>query len=104
MVKTSFPSIYLQSCRFPRTLRRIWTTIAEKDALDVRFGVEILAIDRQLEDKEAPVRITYTGSLGGFRMFGVFFFFFFFGGGLLWCFGAFWATSGVCFFLLQEFL
>lgn len=41
--------------------QKIWTTIAEKDGLDVRYGVEILdqGIDRQLDDPSAPVRIKY---------------------------------------------
>lgn len=43
----------------PEGYQKIWTTIAEKDALDVRFGVEILNIDRKLNDPTAPVKIKY---------------------------------------------
>ncbi|CAJ1390134.1 unnamed protein product [Effrenium voratum] len=45
----------------PEGYQKIWTTIAEKDGLDVRYGVEILdqGIDRQLDDPSAPVRIKY---------------------------------------------
>ncbi|CAE7433247.1 unnamed protein product [Symbiodinium natans] len=46
----------------PEGYQKIWTTMAESDALDVRYGVEILEIDRQLHDPTAPVRIKYTQS------------------------------------------
>ncbi|CAE7783139.1 unnamed protein product [Symbiodinium pilosum] len=46
----------------PEGYQKIWTTMAKKDALDVRSGVEIQGIDRQLHDPAAPVRITYTQS------------------------------------------
>mmetsp|Transcript_12694 Transcript_12694/g.30216 ORF Transcript_12694/g.30216 Transcript_12694/m.30216 type:complete len:629 (+) Transcript_12694:74-1960(+) len=44
----------------PEGYQKIWTTMAEHDAIDVRFGVQIKSIDRQLHDELAPVIIKYT--------------------------------------------
>ncbi|CAE7039720.1 unnamed protein product, partial [Symbiodinium sp. KB8] len=44
----------------PEGYQKIWTTMAEHDAIDVRFGVQIKSIDRQLHDEIAPVIIKYT--------------------------------------------
>ena len=47
----------------PEGYQKIWTTIAEKDGLDVRFGVDILeqGIDRQLaSSSNTPIVIKYT--------------------------------------------
>lgn len=39
--------------------QNVWTTMAERDAIDVRFGVQIQSIDRQLHDDFAPVIISH---------------------------------------------
>ena len=44
----------------PEGYQKIWTTMAEHDGIDVRFGVDIQSIDRQLNDPRAPVLIKYT--------------------------------------------
>eukprot|EP00438_Fugacium_kawagutii_P034655 Skav201621 [mRNA] locus=scaffold5983:38328:45523:- [translate_table: standard] len=44
----------------PEGYEKIWTTMAEKDGLDIRFGVDIMEIDRQLDKEDAGVLVTYT--------------------------------------------
>lgn len=46
----------------PEGYEKIWTTMAEKDGLNIRFGVHIeeQGIDRQLDQPNAPVVIQYT--------------------------------------------
>jgi len=45
----------------PEGYEKIWTTMVEKDGLDVRYGVDILekGIDRQLHNHSAPILIKY---------------------------------------------
>ena len=45
----------------PEGYEKIWTTMAKKDELDIRYGIEIVegGIDRQLEKENAGVVVTY---------------------------------------------
>lgn len=44
----------------PQGFGRLWASMVKRDKLNVKFGVEIAEIDRQLDDPDAPVRITYA--------------------------------------------
>lgn len=44
----------------PEGYQAIWTTMAATDGLDVRLGVDVKSIDRQLDAPDAPVKIYFA--------------------------------------------
>lgn len=63
-------AVYRTTTMLPEGYGKIWSTIHEKDNLDVRFGVNIKpgGIDRQLDNPKAPVKITYNQDGGKSKM------------------------------------
>ena len=55
-------SVHRTTTMLPEGYGKLWQTIAAKDELDVRFGVNITdgGIDRRLADPTAKVRVSYT--------------------------------------------
>jgi len=58
-------AVYRTTTMLPEGYGKLWQRIYEREKLDVRFGVEDLRIDRQLDDADAPVVVEYTNSSGG---------------------------------------
>jgi len=54
-------NVFRTTTMLPEGYGKVWKTIYEKDALDVRFGVEIAkgGIDRQLDQNNAGVKVTF---------------------------------------------
>lgn len=44
----------------PEGFGQLWASMAAQDELQVEFGVEIMEIDRQLSDPNAPVKVTFA--------------------------------------------